>query len=567
MKEHNNKISNLFKILYIIIFVVTLIVLFFRIYVRNVTYFASNEIVFTDDTKVKINDNEEEFVNLKDFSFKPLSTGDTFTIKKVLPNTKIDNPVVTFLVYHAVIDCYLDGNLIYSYGHDLYNKNLPVGSDYYKIPIPEDFQNKELTIKLTVTEKNAFSSIHSVKLQSSENTYKGFINSKIFIILITVPMLLLGLSAFIISTSALVFKANKTKLIYISLFAVSVSLWILSSNQLFGLIFHNTSVISNIEYLSLYLAPVPLLLYFFKTQQNEHYKKVFLLMAHLLMIFNALVIILNYFNIDHLCNFLTHFQIIAGLSAIFIVYSTFKGYRQKQQHEKILTNGILIMLAIFFTDLIRFNMEKYLQITNVQIQISLVPFGAFVLVIAFLYSYGIETLNMLYKNLERQTLINLAYVDVLTKIPNRAKCEATINELEDKIDSEITIISLDLNNLKHVNDTYGHQYGDEMISKFSSILNEVFSNIGFIARMGGDEFIAILTDVSNNKVEKALYDLSEELLSFNKTSKNNYSLSVAYGYATRNKNDNVSLWHIYELADKAMYQNKKIQKQMLKVNI
>ena len=100
-------------------------------------------------------------------------------------------------------------------------------------------------------------------------------------------------------------------------------------------------------------------------------------------------------------------------------------------------------------------------------------------------------------------------------------------------------------------------------SKFSEIFSKIFSKNAFVARMGGDEFIAILTDVENEKVEKALYDLSEELSNFNKTNKANYSLSVAYGYAIRHKNDNTSLWHIYEIADKEMYKNKKIQKQIL----
>ena len=563
MKGEKNKVVSACKIIYIIVFAIVLTILFSLSYLKNCQYFKSNQIIFNEDVKVKINDNEEQTVNFEDFTFEPLSNNDTLTIKKILPDVSIEDPVISFLVYHSVIDCYLDGELVYSYGHNLYDRNLPVGSNYYRIPIPSNFQNKELTIKFTVTEKNAFSSIHAIKLESCDNSYKSFLNSKLFIILIGVPMLLLGLVSFIFSSSTLFFKNNQIKLIYISLFSIAVSTWILSSNQIFNLLTDNISFISNFEFLAIYLAPVPLLLFFYRTQANVFLKRIHLILAHILLVFDIVVIVLNKLNIGHYCMFLTYFQIMAGFSIIFVIYSSFRGYKQKLQHEKILTSGVLIMLAVCIIDILRFNLDKYLHIKNVQLQVSLVPFGAFILVITFLYSYGIEMLNMIYKNFERQTLLKLAYVDVLTNIPNRAKCKFVINDLEIKTDIEIAVISLDLNNLKYVNDTYGHQYGDEMISKFSEIFSKIFSKNAFVARMGGDEFIAILTDVENEKVEKALYDLSEELSNFNKTNKANYSLSVAYGYAIRHKNDNTSLWHIYEIADKEMYKNKKIQKQIL----
>lgn len=563
MKLTKSKMVSFSKIFYMIVLATVVTILLLNLYYKNCQYFEANQIVFNENTMVKINNEAEQNVNFENFTFDPLSKGDTLTIKKILPNVSMEDPVVSFLVYHAVIDCYLDGELIYSYGHDLYEQNKAVGSDYYRIPIPSDFQNKELTLKFTVTEKNAFSSIHNIKLESCTNSYKSFLNSKIFIILIAVPMLLLGLVAFIFSTNTLFIYNTKIKIVYISLFAISVSNWILSSNRIYNLISNNISLVSDIEFLSIYLAPISLLLFFYRIQRNILYKRILVILSHILLLFNIVVIILNHFNISHYCVFLSYFQIMASLCILFVIYTNFKGYKQKLQHEKVLTYGIIFFLAVCVIDVIRFNLEKFLQITNVQLQISLVPFGAFVLIITFLYSYGIEMLNMLYKNFERQTLLKLAYVDVLTNIPNRAKCEVVINDLEKKTDSEIAVISLDLNNLKYVNDTYGHQYGDEMISKFSSILNDIFSDIAFIARMGGDEFIAILTDVENEKVEKALYDLSEALSNFNKTTTANYSLSVAYGYAIRHKNDNISLWYIYEIADKEMYKNKKIQKQIL----
>jgi len=94
--------------------------------------------------------------------------------------------------------------------------------------------------------------------------------------------------------------------------------------------------------------------------------------------------------------------------------------------------------------------------------------------------------RIIYKNIENH---RLAYTDGLTNTNNRAAVDIKFKELDNKYKSNITIVSFDLNNFKYVNDNFGHHIGDELLIKFAGILQETLGSIGFVGRMGGDEFI------------------------------------------------------------------------------
>ena len=98
MKGEKNKVVSACKIIYIIVFAIVLTILFSLSYLKNCQYFKSNQIIFNEDVKVKINDNEEQTVNFENFTFEPLSNNDTLTIKIILPDVSIEDPVISFLV-------------------------------------------------------------------------------------------------------------------------------------------------------------------------------------------------------------------------------------------------------------------------------------------------------------------------------------------------------------------------------------------------------------------------------------------------------------------------------------
>lgn len=114
-----------------------------------------------------------------------------------------------------------------------------------------------------------------------------------------------------------------------------------------------------------------------------------------------------------------------------------------------------------------------------------------------------------------------------------------------------TFIFADANNLKYVNDIYGHAAGDTLLLKISEVLKKVFGNE--VYRIGGDEF-AILTTDNKNSVEKKITVIEKTLEKYTKLDKEGvvYScaIGVAYGDGTK------TIEELKALADEAMYENK-----------
>ncbi|WP_242183544.1 sensor domain-containing diguanylate cyclase [Sphingomonas sp. CARO-RG-8B-R24-01] len=89
-----------------------------------------------------------------------------------------------------------------------------------------------------------------------------------------------------------------------------------------------------------------------------------------------------------------------------------------------------------------------------------------------------------------------ALVDDLTGIANRAALNRFLNERFENRSTEdgLAVVLLDLDNFKRVNDTYGHQAGDQVLQRTADILARHADRIGFVARPGGDEFVLAITD-------------------------------------------------------------------------
>ncbi len=156
------------------------------------------------------------------------------------------------------------------------------------------------------------------------------------------------------------------------------------------------------------------------------------------------------------------------------------------------------------------------------------------------------------------------YTDVLTGCNSRAACLDLLDYLEDYKKQQITIIYMDLNNFKWVNDTYGHDKGDELLKRFSNVLTKTLGKEGFVGRMGGDEFIAVMLDVTEEDFSQLWCQVETALAEESKKLDFPYQITSSYGYASREKGESESLNMVLQLADKSMYENKTAQKEKVK---
>ena len=152
---------------------------------------------------------------------------------------------------------------------------------------------------------------------------------------------------------------------------------------------------------------------------------------------------------------------------------------------------------------------------------------------------------------EQQRIKYLSFHDELTGLYNRRYFENEINRLNDARTLPISIIVADLDNLKFINDNYGHIEGDKYIIKAADILSNIFRSEDIIARIGGDEFAVILPDTTSEVAAGIVERIKEEFDNCNDYK----SFAISIGYASK-KNYSLSLEEIFIQADKEMYRDK-----------
>ncbi|MBI5100702.1 MAG: GGDEF domain-containing protein [Nitrospirae bacterium] len=162
----------------------------------------------------------------------------------------------------------------------------------------------------------------------------------------------------------------------------------------------------------------------------------------------------------------------------------------------------------------------------------------------------------------QQELKALAMHDLLTGLHNRNFMDMFMTKEIKKIKrygGELTIYMLDINNFKHLNDTYGHIHGDGVLKEFSSILRKSIRDTDELIRYGGDEFLIIAHENSCRDNDLMMARINENIAGWNdRYGSEGYCLSFSYGSAVFNKGS--SLAQVIEEADKLMYKNKKVNK-------
>lgn len=152
---------------------------------------------------------------------------------------------------------------------------------------------------------------------------------------------------------------------------------------------------------------------------------------------------------------------------------------------------------------------------------------------------------------EKEKLLYVSNTDALTGCLNRHAYETDINKLDLK--KEWIYISLDLNSLKHINDTYGHDVGDEMICAAAACMTASFGEFGKVYRIGGDEFVVIVTqkpdelDAMTKHFDSSVAEWRGKIVD---------SMTISYGCVRSLEEDWELVHDIEKEADRRMYASK-----------
>ena len=163
-----------------------------------------------------------------------------------------------------------------------------------------------------------------------------------------------------------------------------------------------------------------------------------------------------------------------------------------------------------------------------------------------------------------RAIISLMYTDTMARVANKAAYTEYVDKIYKKFRAkehiDFTVVVVDINDLKKVNDTYGHEYGDRLIQNGASILKKVWGKRS-VFRIGGDEFAVLLFDIDTKFVDEKKRLFDEEIKNFNE--KNNEEalyLQMAIGIAVYDPEKDQDYMEVFRRADEEMYIDKKEKK-------
>jgi diguanylate cyclase (GGDEF)-like protein len=156
-------------------------------------------------------------------------------------------------------------------------------------------------------------------------------------------------------------------------------------------------------------------------------------------------------------------------------------------------------------------------------------------------------------------LRNLSLTDSMTGLNNRRGfmiLATNLLKFSRRAGYSSSLIYIDLDSLKYINDTFGHAGGDAALTSFAQILNETFRESDIIGRLGGDEFIALIVDAAESDLASMQTRLQGNVEAYNRQVGREHALSFSLGVIRIDSHSTITMEEFLSQADEAMYKHK-----------
>ncbi len=463
----------------------------------------------------------------------------------------------------SIIDYMGRERIIYYYGYSRNGRKSDFfpGSGYHFIQLPQRSRGKTIKIMEMASCDNAFKGTPDILITETSHAMELFARQRSLGTFITVFMIISGLSVVPLSLFMSAGDRKFFTLTMIGIFSVICGIWCLCLTKTIELFYLDLRLDSLIEYTTLYLMIIPLLFVTrrFLSDAGKAVKAIIdgFVIIDIAFAFIAIILSITWnIRIDTPVLF---FHMLLVLESVCISLIVVIRIRKAAIPERIFDTGIITAAIVIIIYILYYNFCNTNDAPSF-FELIIAPAVLLFMIITMLAGHIADVFIRKLDEDQKKRLITLAFSDEMTGLSNRAVGEKRLKEL-DGTGGDYLLVNLDLNYLKRVNDTFGHEAGDRYIKEFSSILQDVFFDADAVCRMGGDEFLVIYSDpLLREDVLRQRLSWMEELEKQRSEGLNGITIDSAYGYAYSNETKGRSSQETFLLSDGRMYQMKRWSK-------
>lgn len=442
-----------------------------------------------------------------------------------------------FYTVHQYAEVRLDGELIVSLkpaeGNHLTHS---VSSNWVIAPLYASDAGRTVTVIVTPMVPSSLNRVPEFHVGMGIELLLSGLNRDMPQLVLALICCLLGLFMVLLQ-SVLFFNRRQTNpdVFYWGQLAFLLGAWRITDTRISSLLFPwNPLLLGYLTIGLLFLSSMPLMLAMWERFPDNRQELLWLnLISAGLSIVTLLLQVTGLFEMRQMLVF-SHCMMIICIAVVF--YNIFTRRRiigKEAQREMLLRATLLTSGALI--DLGRF----YIQGNSASTLFTILMFDA--------YTALLLTQNVL--NLRQQV-----YSDGLTGLVNKRRWDELMEQPVTE-DSPVALVMMDLNGLKDVNDTMGHDMGDRMLMMFASILRGRLPLSCTICRWGGDEFTAMLPVASREKAEELVEIVRQATEDYNRNG-GIPEIHFAAGCACSQEYPGLSRKELLAQADREMYQNK-----------
>lgn len=486
------------------------------------------------------------------FLKKEVEKNEPLVLEKVFSDADEKSNYMAIRTIHMKLKVYVEDRLVYQYGDTSSDIFTNPPNAWHVFSLGESPKGKKIRVELTSVLDKYNGTVSNMYIGDKSTLILHIANSGKISLFMCCILASLGFFLFIIWIFARRLFRNNA-LLYLSFFSFVVCAWSLGETKMLQFFTGELQVVSILAFEALMLVPFPMLLYFLESirdKQSKIYRAneiVFFLSSIVFILNNALQIA----GIKDMSEtvVITHCEML--VAAVVVVFSNRYNIMQSQlKKQSVLSRasviGLIIFLGTIFVDIIKYYTKNYGDSGFYS------RFG----LIVYIFTLGVDSvdegLRMVNLGKKARQYRDLAYHDQLTGAMSRSAYEESLDRME-KEGENVFLMAIDINNLKKINDTKGHEAGDEYLKSNIDYIMSTFHSVGNCYRIGGDEFVVVCKKEADFK--KCQEQIDTRLANPDE------KVDFSYGYAVYNKETSQSIREAVSIADKKLYECKRRMKE------